>query len=120
MKGIELAINKAVEGGWNYYGSASLTPPAKVFGPEGNWIGMTQTGKMHKFAILSDREFWKSLGKIEGWNDYHNKLAQIHYANGMLFGWEAVWHHFIEWLADGGMVDDFFDNLLTTPLGDNK
>lgn len=127
---MEKALQKAVEGGWNYYGNANMTPPKKVFGPEKEWLGMTQTGKMHKSAILLDPTFWQALMigtghdvkngtmRCKNYNPKYSEFGEkgcpadkCEYAG--YINWKDEWHRFIDHLASGGIPETFFNNLLT-------
>jgi hypothetical protein len=66
--------------------------------------------------ILLDPDFWQALGKALGWNEdiiqqrIHastKQVVMIQYA-----GWRFHWLSFIDWIADGKDVDDFFKELL--------
>lgn len=78
--------------------------------------------------------FWQALGKAEGWEDecdkcgtlqtvidsevaeYNESVCKVHNGLGnahiMFFQWKAVWHKFIDHLAEGKDAESFFKNLL--------
>lgn len=84
---MEKAIKKAIEGGWKY---------------EEN----SPTENLYKWKVVCDPLFWSSLGKAEGWD------KEINEGTGHFQDWGWHWHRFIDHLANGGTVDDFFNNLL--------
>lgn len=67
---------------------------------------------------LLDPEFWRCLGKTEGWskNIGENKGKQLVKLNSHVYcadDWQSYWFLFIDHLASGGNADDFFKQLLT-------
>lgn len=62
---------------------------------EGGWEGVNP--KSH-FAL--EPLFWQSLGKAMGWTD--NEKVKI---------WKYNWHDFIDHLAEGKTVEEFFDEI---------
>ena len=65
--------------------------------------------------MLLDPSFFQALGKAEGWEGYMQEgdtREILYYSNGNLFGWIAVWHRFIDHIAESKPVDDFFKELL--------
>lgn len=61
------------------------------------------------FPLLTP-EFWKCLGKAEGWvnSSTRNQIDQLEIVNR----WEVEWHKLIDHLAEGKDINSFFDNLL--------
>ena len=59
---------------------------------------------------LLDPEFWKCLGKNQGWDKgyYHfgDNTCDIEMSS-----WQAQWHSFIDHLAEGKSPEDFFNSL---------
>lgn len=92
MNGTEQAIKKAVSVGYKDYTES----PSH------------STSKYHS-DILLDPDFWKCLGKAEGWIV---EMPSRYSFNDEIAEWEHYWHSFIDHLADGGNIDDFFNNLL--------
>jgi hypothetical protein len=95
---MEKAILKAQEGGY------LLEPSYR------DWI--TEKATSHAGDILLDPEFWRCLGKAEGWggspkfrNEQSYKIHEYHM-------WQAHWHRFIDHLSEGKDINSFFDNLL--------
>lgn len=59
--------------------------------------------------VCLDKEFWQALGKAMGWEEKsgifkepgHFELAQ----------WWVEWHRFIDHLAEGKTIEDYFNQL---------
>ncbi len=51
--------------------------------------------------IFLDPAFWKALGKAYDWPEYTSRPA-----------WKLHWHRFIDHLAEGGSIEDFFKSLV--------
>ena len=88
---IQKAIQKAIETGYN---------------PDWN------TDEKH----LLDPLFWQALGKALGWGDYApyglESESPAGYDDARLNSWRWHWHRFIDHLASGKDVDEFFKELL--------
>ena len=54
--------------------------------------------------ILLDHLFFQALGKAMGW-EYQTGKKETDW-------WLHNWHSFIDHLASGGSVDEFFNNLI--------
>lgn len=96
------AIQKAIEGGY-----VITDNPEFVF----------EKWNMCESHIFLNPLFWQALGKAEGWEGYMQEddtREYLCYANGNLFGWQAVWHRFIDHLAAGKYAESFFKDLLTS------
>lgn len=85
---MEKAIKRAIEGGYK----------------EG-------CATMCNSDYLLDPLFWQALGKAEGWDNGvdEKSVGAITYVPP---AWRREWYHFIDHLADGGTLDDFFNSLL--------
>lgn len=106
---MEQAIRKSIEGGWD----ASRM----------EWNGCEASITHDVYAIaFYDPEFWKCLGKAMGWGNstksYYQSLGKGNgkpIYSGELYevaSWLWNWHRFIDHLAEGKSVDDFFNELL--------
>ncbi len=96
-KGIELAIERSVEGG---YGDGKVE-----FFTSSLILTVSENSK-HWAEVLLDPKFWKCLGKQQGWEDW-SKRGQRNYFTSLDY-----WHDFIDHRAKGGDTDEFFNNLL--------
>lgn len=88
---MEQAIKCATEGGYPYK-------------KQDGWVEGTAM-----LLMLLDPIFWCALGKQQMWHK-----AQPYAANPYLWedGWMRHWHELIDHIADGGNIDDFFNELL--------
>lgn len=111
------AIQKAIEGGYKWeYVSRGHT----IF-----------KGQAEDYSVacdathLLDPLFWQYLGKTLGWtqskfNIDNGANNRIYYNFGnhtdelvvRMEAWMFYWHNFIDHIADGGDVDEFFNNLI--------
>lgn len=122
---MEQAIKKAIEGGYGNSQSQKL----QYYDEEKNgawftWFDgedVTEETLVPFSFLLLDPLFWQALGKADGWKDVY--IGQPKYVKGALYGqsvtgnevwqeWLYHWHRFIDHLAQGGDVDEFFNNLL--------
>lgn len=97
---MEKAIKRAVEGGWD-----SCTCGAGINGlntPHLKHCAISETTGWSKEVFL-DPLFWQALGLTEGW---------LNGIGGIKPDWYAYWHRFIDHLAEGKPVDDYFNSLL--------
>ena len=62
-----------------------------------------------ELAVL-DPQFWQALGKAEGWEKVGSAITFSAFFKGNT--WKNCWHSFIDHLAEGGNVDEFFNKLL--------
>lgn len=76
------ALDKAVQAGWNRTSTYSQ-------------------------AFL-DPLFWQALGKQQGWRNPESRNSENRF-NGQ---WMQNWEDFIQHIAEGKLIDDFFTNLL--------
>lgn len=53
--------------------------------------------------VTSRPEFWRALGKGLGWKHFHGEFCECHG-----FVWLERWHSFIDHLASGGEIEDYF------------
>lgn len=70
--------------------------------------------KLSDNECLLDPEFWKCLGKAEGWKwkeDISGTGDSI-YLEQTGTDWKLEWHKLIDHLAEGKDINSFFDNLL--------
>jgi len=93
----EKYIQKAIDGGYEPVN----TSPYK-------W-------KMLYHRFLLDPEFWKCLGKAMGWKDVDTHSQNDPDGWGRFVThfkpWLVKWHSFIDHLANGGSIEDFFKSL---------
>ena len=88
----------------------------------------------YQYPLLFDPLFWQALGKHQGWKEKykHRIISELRPAlrcidcdkkpmvgDGMCYGnirikheWLENWHSFIDHIANGGDIDEFFNNLL--------
>ena len=108
---IQQAIEKAMGGGWKkaeHMESFTTKFLAETF----------------IYEILFDRIFWKSLGKEIGWDNHVflyndgscvrcNGKGIYEFINGKENNdsWRVYWHRFIDFLADGKSIEDYFASL---------
>ena len=133
---LEEAIKKAIEGGWSInLPSHSDFNKFKSF--NGYWIVLEcsetvevedkNTGKITKEPIITsitleklllDPKFWQYLGKSLGWREHSEFIGEEKdttmghiraYKNQA--EWLYQWHKFIDNLAEGRTVVDFFEKL---------
>lgn len=136
---MEQAIKKAIEGGYQYTGGSFIKNPVKTYIECGfiiqkgqptsdGWDGGTARHKISNIVfetLLLDPLFWQALGKQQGWNfhcevcgwekeknDNHWYCKQCERMETFNIGWLHHWHSFIDHIANGGDIDDFFNNLL--------
>lgn len=129
---MENAIKKSIEGGWKFTNGESILEidVGGVFIGEKVFIKFfDKETEQFSFAlsdILLDHLFWQALGKQQGW-------GKIVCANCNTDGWTKEnecrmcskggigiktedykyhWHNFIDHIAQGGNIDEFFNNLL--------
>lgn len=98
---VEEAIKKAIEGGYPFWGKTN----ARAF--EG-----VDTND-HLSDILLDPSFWQSLGKAIGWGKTKNFESRREDSLLDLWPeeWQVYWHIFIDHLAGGKTVEEFFESL---------
>lgn len=63
----------------------------------------------HFNSLLLDSNFWRCLGKAKGWG-----LKKMANGYGVIVGydnWQYQWHNFIDFLSNGGKIEEFFENL---------
>ncbi len=118
------AIKRAIEGGYKV--GDEMSEPTE----HGSFWAKHHNGRISDLIIWQETcfnpFFWQALGKAEGWvggpmqiqNVKDNGIgsnprytAQTH--TEMRPSWKKVWHNFIDHLAEGGNIDDFFNKLLT-------
>mgnify|MGYP000861035435 CR=1 FL=1 len=97
---IQQAIEKAIEGGWD--------KTRALFGLNNASYSMEK--------VYLDPEFWQALGKSMGWWEQRDgndcggcetcDRTFNHSKDYILY-----WHRFIDHLADGGTIEEFFESL---------
>lgn len=95
------ALIKAIEGGYISRDHQRAWNVAREYGRD------ISTEMYHRYCY-SDPLFWSSLGKSLGWPE-HNHLRRSYESNS----WRGKWFLFIDVLADGEDVDEFFNKLLS-------
>ena len=107
---IQTAIEKAIEGGWK-------TPDGLNFMEvrsdtilysenvliQGKGYEEIDTKWQSIQVSLLDPSFWKSLGKAMGWGKEN--------ANVSISDWLSHWHCFIDDLAEGKSIEEYFKQL---------
>lgn len=111
------AIQKAIEGGWkpNWYFS-HFSGDEVVFGDHTKDSENNPCYYKDKHAILLDLLFWQCLGKALGWKRPITQYAFIDEndkTTSFTARWQNEMHRFIDHIAEGKDVDEFFNNLLT-------
>ena len=114
---IEQAIKKAIEGGWNF---SDIATDEKYLIEE-----MEERPSTRYRQIFLDPNFWKCLGKVMGYEEiyYCEDKEHCEFAGTPPFecqghykrpnnSWEAIWHEFINYLADGKSAEDYFKELI--------
>ena len=62
-------------------------------------------GEKYDEVILLDRSFWQALGRSLG--KHESNSTEV-----MGYWWKDTWHRFIDWIAEGNDVAEFFEHLL--------
>lgn len=112
------AIKKAIEGGY-----------AEHLKKEYDALSCNHTKPFEKCLDISDERmvldplFWQCLGKAEGWDEmfiakkpvFQNESIAKYFDSDskQVKKWKVIWHHFIDWIANGKSIDEFFNQLLT-------
>ncbi len=99
---METAIKKAIEGGWR-----------NDFKPDFIVSMETFICRQDKYKVLLDPKFWQALGKAEGWK----RSREVWCYGSTKFQqckerWQNEMHTFTQHIANGGTIDEFFNNLL--------
>jgi hypothetical protein len=106
----EQAIKKAIEGGFDVRWNPAFGAAEEV-SKDGNGT------ILHNQQVFLDPSFWQSLGKTLGWNgrwmvqiftDHDDQSATVEGAGR----WKYEWHRFIDHLAEGKDVENYFESLL--------
>lgn len=98
------AIQKAIDGGWKPWWIEEGYP-YKISTSFVEVLMKEQIQFVWWAEFVTDRTFWQALGKALGWSDkdfYENNMVR----------WFSEWHRFIDHLAEGKDVNEFFTNLL--------
>lgn len=95
---IQQAIQKAIEGGWEYWRGEipSVTGHGDLFVDE---------------KMVLDPLFWQALGKAMGWKDVRIPRHLDDVDGRLQIGWLYYWHYFIDNLAEGGSIKTYFEKL---------
>ena len=101
-------IEKAIEGGWTWYGSADFKPY-----DERQWLFHRSTRYCVEVVsteqIILDPEAWKAVGKVEGWKE---KVEELHGAFPRVAEeWRWNMHRMIDALVEGKRVEEFLATL---------
>lgn len=104
---IQEAIEKAIEGGWNYEKRHMTNlfgaPPIEVIAHE-----LSRQGYLG-WSLL-DPAFWQSLGKSLGWSEKPLGTGTgpgANHSRGHLYHW----HRLIDHLASGGTIETYFEGI---------
>lgn len=117
---IEQAIQKAIEGGWEYN--------IPIYWRRRNIAVENGYDDFPLSSIFDDPLFWQSLGKDMGWESGDGiygvcsitrkkcKLNPVFLADCLCHKeatvrWDTEWHRFIDTLAEGGTAESFFKDL---------
>lgn len=77
---------------------------------EGGWVDEWEMSGLPKYAhyacCFRDPFFWQSLGKQQGWNELDKYRPE---GNTI---WKKHWHSFIDHIAQGRDIDEFFNQLI--------
>jgi hypothetical protein len=98
---MESAIKKAMEGGYNvgYDKENGYVYTCDNIGSKGE---ITGGSILHLSQVREDPEFWQALCAED----------VGHVRNINLVKTMRVWHSFIDWIAEGKDINEFFNNLL--------
>lgn len=106
---MEKAIRSAIEGGWRGDQRAQFIVYNDVLEPD------RRTQAQIGDHILLDPLFWQALGKSLGWRGNYDSYKRNR-TTKILGEYKPIhqfhWHRFIDHLAEGKNVDDFFNKLL--------
>lgn len=94
------AIQKAILGGYKGY------PGVEFVVADGETFKFG--GEVNEHRVLLDPEFWRCLGKQQGWIGKQQGWR----VTKPLDIWEYHMHRFVDHLANGGTADEFFKDLL--------
>ena len=109
---IEQAISKAVAGGWDALEWHDIIKMDEFRAPDVHsriW-GQSELGEAHGMTlgeVLLSPDFWRALGKTEGWPDMLKGVVSLRGNDG----WQQRWHSLIYHLADGGTIESYFETL---------
>ncbi len=105
---LKLAIKEGYQKGNFYF---VLTESVKEDAPESIKEARDRMLLTEKEKYLLDPVFWQSLGKALGWSeskDFEKNHSEVIF----VARWLYVWHQFIDWVANGKNVDEFFKELI--------
>lgn len=111
------AIEKALKGGWSpKLECGELVFPIVKTIDNGGFMARIEephtlrtldwSYPISKYRIVNDKKFWKALGVQQGWEEWDKYRPE---GNTL---WKKYWHSFIDHMADGGDINEFFNNLL--------
>jgi hypothetical protein len=134
---MEQAIKKAIEGGFDFKElliELGINPEYEVKVGKKYLIVRSFQGNEKQLCsfekLLLKPKFWQALGKAEGWKSFTSKpvwLEETSIAHkfgfdedegkhigvqGLIPVWKENWHRFIDHLAEGKDIDNFFNELL--------
>lgn len=130
---MEKSIISAIKGGWRNKGKWKIYDEWEIHIPEQNsdlWYFISWKDKKFErvsFTVnecLVDPDFWKALGKTEGWRDVlycTNPSKTSNHSESTeppcpdcrdLRGWLAVQHNFVDHMAKNSSIDKFFKELI--------
>lgn len=114
---MEQAIKKAIEGGYNAWNSPNVVvyEESDTHYSE-NWVSIGSFD-VHRMELLLDPLFWQALGKQQGWWERVGKFGinldmMVTTEDNSQYGWLHYWHRFIDHIAEGGDIDEFFNKLI--------
>ena len=105
---IEQAIKLAIEGGYSREFPFLLYEVEKLSTP------FEEKCFLHQKELFLDPSFWRCLGKSLGWGDdkHQREIVDEHFClKCSKENWRGYWHRFIDHLASGKTVEDFFTSL---------
>jgi len=102
------AYEKAIEGNYecNYWNT------------DNQMMSVSELTQADYNRALLDPLFWQALGKHQGWEE---SMEYKHHLEGSFSiqivktedRWKKEWHNFIDHIASGKNIDEFFNKLLT-------
>ena len=111
---LQLAIEKAREGGYTTYPRGRLANHATMRRPNNLFIEFSDCSEIHVSALLIDPAFWQGLARALGWPASY-KLAGEDHDGDRVAETQAAWlhqqHRLIDHLARGDTLDSFFADL---------
>jgi hypothetical protein len=110
MTNTELAIQKAVEGGWGIYDDVHVHPDGDIY------LSIKGTNQFEYVGdvIFLDPLFWQALGKTEGWKDREYRMTTVGRGEKHVeqSRWKKEQHRLIDAIQQGRSIDEFFGEIL--------